>query len=426
MTFIASDISAQGRYKITQLVNGVDPGDSVAMRQLTPIISDIQGVVSAVAERVKSADFATMFNQLRTSNNLQDSSQVDAAIAAALMGLPDPESRLASQAVHSVFVGTLAQLTAGLSNFPLVASDSGNIDDANTSCILLDSEVTGETGLYQLRSNGSLMSLNAALFQANLGYYSRFYVINGDNPGREFAVTELDTVAGNLSIAEVPYVDEYVGIDGVVVNNVNKTVRLNFSAADFVLNQGLFELHPAIKTAIASIPALESSLEALGDLLDSLNTTLSAQITALVGQVDALTQTVTGQGNSISGLQTAIQALTEKFASSLVNVQKIFFSAGSPKIQTATGWVPAPSSLVTELSGNADVGNFRITHNRGLMSVPQYFEANSAGEAIQPCFAYATQSVNENFIEMRIEKYKGVLIVFEAGLTAYAFSDVTL
>jgi hypothetical protein len=417
MTFSAENISFQNRYKNTNLVNGVDPGDSVAMRQLTPLAQDIQQTIASLANYVKTADFGAIFNQFRGQANLQDLSQVEAAIAAALSGLPEPSSRLASVAVKTVHQGNLASLTpAVIAQFGLQASDSGDIDDVNVTAILLDSPVAGESGLYQLRTNGQMQSLNAALVAANIGYYSRFYVIDSS---REFAIRELDLTAGTIEVEEIPYVDEYTGLGPVVVSNLNKTINLNFSALDFVMGTDGFSLNPSIRSALALIPGLQQAIDTVSDLLSDLNTTLSNQITQLSGQV-------TTQGNSLSALQSTFQMLADQFANAFASVQEILFLNGVPNIRSAQGWIAAPSTLVQELSGDLDKGLFRISHNRGVMTVPAYFEANQLGEVQRSCFLFDITALSDNAIEMKVEKYKPVLVLLQAGLKAYSSASISL
>jgi hypothetical protein len=420
MTFSAENLSFQNRYKLTDLVNGVDAGDSVAMRQLTPLAQDIQQVIASLATYVKSADFGSMFNQFRTQANLQDLSQVEAAIAAALAGLPEPSTRLASVAVKTVHQGNLASMTpAVIAQFGLQASDSGDIDDVNVTGLLLDSPIAGESGLYQLRSNGQMQSLNAALVAANLGYYSRFYIIDSS---REFAIRSLDLGAGTLEVEEIPYVDEYTGLGPVVVSNLNKTINLNFSALDFVMGADGFSLNPAIRSALNLIPGLQQAIDTVSDLLSDLNATLSNQITQLSGQVTQLSGQVITQGNNLSALQTTVQMLMDKVTNAFANVQEILFLNGVPNVRGANGWVSAPNSFVQELSGDADKGLFRISHNRGVKTVPSYFEANQAGEVQRACVLFDLRAVTDDTIEMRVEKYKPVLVMLSAGLQASAFA----
>ncbi len=418
MTFTAENISFQNRYKNTNLVNGVDPGDSVAMRQLTPLAQDIQQTIASLAGYVKTADFGASFNQFRGQANLQDLGQVEAAIAAALAGLPEPSSRLASVAVKTVHQGNLASMTpAVIAQFGLQASDSSDIDDSNVTAILLDSPVAGESGLYQLRTNGQMQSLNAALVAANLGYYSRFYIIDSS---REFAIRSLNLGAGTLEVEEIPYVDEYTGLGPIEVSNLNKTINLNFSALDFVMGADGFALNPAIKSALALIPGLQQAIDTVSDLLSDLNTNLSNQITQLTGQITQLTGQVTAQGNSLSALQSTIQSIVDQLANSFASVQEILFLNGVPNIRSAQGWIAAPSTLVQELSGDIDKGLFRISHNRGVMTVPTYFESNQLGEVQKACFLFDITALSDNAIEMKVEKYKPVLVLLQAGLKAYS------
>ena len=337
-TFSAENISFQDRYKLTDLMNGVDDGDSVAMRQLTPLANDIQSILGSLGNYLQGSQFAGLFNQAATTANLQNNTQVQAAIANALAALPEAESRLASVACKVVYQGSLATMTAAILNgFGLTASDAGNIDDASTSCVLVDSPIAGETGLYQLNTTGSLTSLNPALFAANMGYYTRFYIIDNS---REFAIRQLNAASNGLEVEEIPYTDEFSGLGPIVVSNLNKTVNLKFKATDFVVDADGLNLHPALISAIGEIPGLASTVMALESLVNDLNTTLSAQITGITGQVTILT----GQ---VSALQT-------KIANSFANYLEILFIAGAPKVRTANGWESAPSGLVQEIEGNAD------------------------------------------------------------------------
>lgn len=418
--FSAANISLQDRYKITGLVNGVEPGDSVAMRQLTPVVQDLQQVLSSLANYVQTADFGSLFNQFRTQNNLQSLSQVEAAIAAALTGLPEPTSRLASVAVKTVYQGNFASMTpAVIAGFGLQASDLGNIDDSNATAVLLDSPIAGETGLYQLSTNGQMVSLNPGLIEANLGYYTRFYVIDSS---REFAIRSLDLVASTLEVEEIPYVDEYTGLGPINVSNLNKTINLNFSALDFILGAEGLALNPDIREALDLIPGFQQAIDTVSDLLSDLNATLSNQITQLTGQITQLTGQVTGQGNSISALQSTVQTLLDQMASAFAQVQEILFLNGVPNVRSGQGWIPAPSSLVQELSGDLDNGLFRISHNRGIKTVPSYFEANQLGEVQRACYLFDLTSVTDSAVELRIEKYKPVLVMLSSGLNASAFA----
>jgi hypothetical protein len=423
MSFSSANIDFQSRYNLKNLANGVDGGDSVAMRQLTPLITDIQATAANLANYVKTAEFPAVFGAAANQSSLQNKTQVDAAIAAALMGLPEPESRLASVAVKTVFTGALSGLTATiLAGFGLTPSDAGNIDDANATCVLVDSPSAGETGLYQLRTNGELQKLNAALFTANLGYYSRFYVIDSS---REFAIRSIDAAVAAMEIEEIPYHDEYSGLGPIVVSNLNKTINLKFNANDFVMGSETegFSLHPAIRASLALIPGLHSSIASLAALLDSVNASLSQQIAQITGQVVQLTGQLASHGTSISALQSSVQSILDKLASSFANVQEILFVSGAAQVRNAQGaWVPAPPALVQEVSGDANNGIYRINHNRGILTVPNYFRANQLGEAMQACFLFNTSAVTKDMVELQVEKYAPVLLVMPAGLKASAFA----
>jgi hypothetical protein len=427
MSFSSANIDFQNRYNLNNLANGVDGGDSVAMRQLTPLIADIQATTTSLANYVKTADFPAAFGAAVTNSNIQNKTQVDAAIAAALMGLPEPESRLASVAVKTVFTGALSGLTAAiLAGFGLTPSDAGNIDDANATCVLVDSPSAGETGLYQLRTNGELQKLNAALFTANLGYYSRFYVIDSS---REFAIRSIDAAAAAMEIEEIPYHDEYSGLGPIVVSNVNKTINFKFNANDFVMGSETegFCLHPAIRSSLALIPGLQSSIASLAALLDTVNASLSEYMAEMTARVALLTGESAFHGMSISALQGYVQGIVNKLDSSFANVQEILFVSGAAQIRNAQGaWVPAPSTLVQAVSGDANNGIYRINHNRGILTIPHYFRANQLGEAMQACFLFNTSAVTKDMVEIQVEKYAPVLLVLPAGLTPSAFSSYSL
>jgi hypothetical protein len=387
-------------------VNGVDSGDSVAMRQLSPLLADIQTIFGSLNQFIPTANFANLFNQNRTTSNLQDATQVAAAIAAALQGLPEPESRLASVACKTQYQGTIAALTAAtIAGFGLTASDAGNIDDASNSCVLIDSSIAGETGLYQLKTNGQLQKLNTALFGANMGYYTRFYIIDSS---REFAIRQLDAATNAVEIEEIPYVDEFTGLGPIVVSNLNKTVNLKFKATDFVLDGDGLNLNPVFRDAIGLIPGLQSSLTTLTTLVNDINTSLSQQITTLTGVVTQLTGRV--------------DTMQAKLSNAFADVLEILFLSGVPYIKGLTGtWDLAPSGFVQELSGNADKGVMRVTHNRGVRIRPDYFEANQAGENQAMAAGFFCGAIEPNYFEVAIEKYKPVKLMLPAGLKSGAF-----
>lgn len=420
-TFSATNISFQDRWRLTDLPNGVNPGDSVAFRQLKPLSDDILAIANSLANYVQSANFGTLFNQYRTSGDLQDADQVEAAIAAALAGLPESESRLASVAVKTVYQGTVANLTAAMvSDFGLTQNDSGEIDDANNSCVLIDSPVAGETGLYQLKSNNQLQKLNSALFASNLGYYTRFYVIDSS---REFSIRSIDAPTFGLEIEEIPYVDEYTGLGPIEVSNLNKTINLKFSPLDFVMGVDGFALHPSIKDALNLIPTMQSALDALTTGFQDLNTLVSQAITDLTGQVTTLTGTVSSQGQQLSALQFALQSIQTKLANAFARYQEIFFLGGVANVRdTAGNWMLAPNTMVQELSGDEDTGLYRITHDRGTVTLPSYFEANQAGEPKIACQNFQIGDVTASSFLVRVEKYKPVLLMMPAGINGAAFA----
>jgi hypothetical protein len=433
MSFAASNIDFQDRYKLTNLVNGVDGGDSVAMRQLVPVLADIQAMTANMSNYVQSAQFGDLFNSARNNADLLSGSQVNAAIAAAIAGIPPAESRLASLAVKTVFEGSLADAQVAAPTMGLIASDSGDFEDASSSCVLVNSPNPAETGVYQWRTNNTLQSLNATLIAAQLGYYTRFYVItSGNRPGREYAIISLDAANNGFEVEEIPYTDEYTGLGPIVVNNQNKTINLSFSAADFVVTGGgEFQLHQAVKAALAQMPVLVQDLDALETIVNDLNANLSNQIQTLTGQVNALSQTVSGHTQNISTLQTSLGDALARIAQLEVSAMRlgdlqdtiaIWFQAGIPSIKNALGvWVPAPSNLVQEISGNADVGIYRIIHSRGVPILPIYAEANNQGQATRVGFIYRTIGLTPDWIELEVEKYKGVILTFPAGIKSTAF-----
>lgn len=430
--FSASNIHFQDRYKITGLTNGVDGGDSVAMRQLLPVVADVQNLINQMGDVVMESDFANRFAAAVTSADLQNSTQVSAAIAAALSGLPEPESRLISVAVATVFQGTLAD--AANAQFPDVTpSDSLDIDDAASSCILIDSPTTGETGIYQKRTNGVLSSLNAALFAQQLGFYSRFYVIaSGSRPGREFAIVALDATAGTLEIEEIPYTDEYVGLGPISVSNQNKTINLRFSANDFVLvgSENEFTLHPALRAAINLIPGLQQQFTDLEGDVEALSETLTEQVSLLTGQIQSLQQTQQLQAQNISSLQASMGDLLARLAtlevtalrkSHVAGPMDVYFQSGSPMLKNAQGmWEAAPPAIVQQIGGTADNGIYLITHNRGLTSFPDYWECNASGSPVARCVAYQIVAFTENTLSVQVETYKNVMLMFASGIKAAA------
>lgn len=420
-TFAASNISFQDKWRPTDLPNGVNPGDAVAFRQLMPLTQDIQNIANSLSNYVQTPQFGGLFNQFRTSGNLQDKTQVDAAIAAALMGLPEAESRLAAVAVATLYQGTIANLTAAqVATFNLVKNDSGDIEDSSNSCVLVDSPVAGESGVYQLKSNNQLQKLNTALFAANLGYYTRFYVID---TSREFAIRSIDAPNFNIEIEEIPYVDEFTGLGPITVSNLNKTINLRFSAMDFVMGADGFSLHPSIKDALNLIPTMRSALDSLTTGFQDLNTQVSQAITTLTGQVTTLTGTVTTQGQSISALQNALQAIQTKLTNAFAKYQEVLFLGGIANVRDGAGnWMVAPNTMVQPLSSDADTGIYRVNHNRGTIAVPSYFEANQTGEPQMACSNFQLGGLTKDSFEIRIEKYKPVLVVLPAGVNGAAFA----
>lgn len=413
--FSAENISFQNRYKLIDLIDGVDDGDSVAMRQLRPLVQDIQSLTSGMANYVQNSAFSGLFGQLRQDSNLQDAAQVQAAIAAALAGMPDAESRLASVAVKVLYQGTRSSLTpAIIAGFGLTPSDSGDIDDASTTCLLLDSPTPGETGLYQLRTNNQIQSLNSALAGSGLGYYTRFYVVDSS---REFAITNID--GNNLEVREIPYVDEYTGLGPIEVSNVNKTINLRFSATDFVVNGDGLNLHPALRESILSIPGLSQTIEALQDLVTTLNTTLSNRLTELTGQVTNLTGQVAQQAQNLTGLRSLVEELQTKIEQAFDDFTEILFLSGVPNIRNSSGnWIPAPTSLCEELGGDANKGLYLIKHGRGVPIVPVYAEANTQGDVQSVSSLFHLTAVQSDSFRVGVEKYKPVLLILQAGLNA--------
>ncbi len=402
MTFLPQNIDCQDLYQLKNLINGTEDGDSVAYRQLKPLEQDITNIFQTLS------DLPNTLDTYRAAKDLQDEDQVLALIAQALQDMPDVESRLASVAVKTVYQGTLTAAQAAIASFNLTASDSGSIDDANVSCILLDSPTTGETGVYQLNLAGQLVKLNASMFAENLGYYTRFYAIESENrPGREFAVTGLDDTTSSFEVEEIPYTDEYAGLGPITVSNLNKTINLKFSALDFVVNDnGEFALLPALRQAIGMVPGLSEAVA-----------TLTVTVTDLVNTVQA-------QGLSISQLQTQVQGVLDKLSTAFANVQHVFFENGIAKIKDQNNsWTAAPVGFVQELAGgSADQGLFRINHNRGVQTLPNYFQADSLGNPKRMAAFLPTEDVSANSVDVWVEKYTTIVLSFPAGLTSSAFA----
>lgn len=400
--FAPGNIHFQDRYQLTGLINGTEDDHSVAYRQLKPLEQDITSIFNTLNNLPATLD------AYRTDKDLQDEDQVIALIGQAMQNLPDVESRLASVAVKTVYQGTLSAAQATIATFNLTASDSGDIDDSNVSCILLDSPTAGETGVYQQTLAGQLVKLNSSMFAMSLGYYTRFYVIESENrPGREFAITGLDSVTSSVEVEEIPYNDEYAGLGPITVSNLNRTINLKFSAFDFIVNNdGEFALLPELRQAILKVPGLE---QAVADL--------SVTVAGLV-------QAVQLHGQSISQLQTSVQGILDKLSVAFANVQHIFFENGVPKIKDQTGsWTAAPLALAQELAGGtADRGLFRINHNRGVMTIPSYAHSDTLGNPKRMAAFLDTDDMSANSIDLWVEKYTTVTVSFPSGLTASAFA----
>lgn len=400
--FSPANLSFQDRYKLTDLINGTEGGDSVAYRQLKPVEDSVSSILTTLS------DLPNILNQFRVSNDLQDQQQVLALIAQQIANIPEAESRLASIAVKTVYQGSLAEAQASIATMGLTASSSGNIDDANLTCVLVDSPIAGETGVYQMNQSNQLVNLNTGLFAANMGYYTRFYVIeSGNRPGREFAITALDAATNGLEVEEIPYEDEYTGLGPIVVSNLNKTVNIRFTPTDFIVNNdGEFALHPAMKAAIEMVPGLNTALN-----------TLSVTVADLTG-------IVTAQGQSISQLQQSVQGILDKWATAFANVQHIFFEGGLAKVKQPDGsWTPAPLGMVQEMAGGtADRGLYRISHSRGIWTLPSYAHADAMGNPKRAAAFLDTEDQTSNSIDLWVEKYTNVVVSFPAGLTAAAFA----
>ncbi len=400
--FAPGNIHFQDRYQLTGLINGTEDDHSVAYRQLKPLEQDITSIFNTLNNLPSTLD------AYRADKDLQDEDQVLALIGQAMQNLPDVESRLASVAVKTVYQGTLTAAQAAIATFGLTASNSGDIDDSNVSCILLDSPTAGETGVYQKNLAGQLVKLNASMFAMNLGYYTRFYVIESENrPGREFAVTGLDNATSAIEVEEVPYTDEYAGLGPITVSNFNKTINLKFSALDFVVNNdGEFALVPALRQAILKVPGLETAVANLSVV------------------VDDLVETVQLHGQSITQLQTSVQGILDKLSVAFANVTHVFFENGVPKIKDQNGaWTPAPMGFAQELAGgNANRGLFRINHNRGVMTTPTYAQSDALGNPKRMAAFLDTDDMSANSIDLWVEKYTTITVSFPAGLTSSAFA----
>jgi hypothetical protein len=438
MTFITANINCQD-YKLTNLALGVDPKDSVRMDQLSPVVADVQNLISGMSNYVQSAQFPALFTTAAQNADLWNGTQVNTAIAAALAGIPEAEARLGGVAVKDFVLGTLAEAQALAPTMGLTASDSNSIDDAAQSCILVVAPTIAETGLYQLHTDGTLHRLNADLFLAGLGYYTEFVAVaSPTRRGRQFAVVELDSTTNQFQAVEVPYADEYMGLGPIVVSQVNKSINFRFSASDFVVDaQGEFQLHEALKQAIGQIPGLASDLNALEQVVQDLNDSLSSQIATLSQEVQALAQTVSGHTQNISGLQTSLGDALARLAQLELNALRIADFARTQEIwlyQSGNGplmgyvkdaqnnWNPAPSNLVNVIVETTSHFEVQINHDRGVPSTPIYSYTDANGTRLKSTMFYGIEAIDDSSINLMVEKDKRVMMTFPASILGSKFA----
>lgn len=438
MAFLTQDIECQD-YKLVNLAKGVNPKDSVRFDQLSPVVNDVENLISGLANYVQSSQFPNLFTQAAAAADLVSNTQVNTAIAAALAGIPAADERLGGVAVHDVFLGTLAQAAAAAAGLGLTPLDSGDIEDSVQSGLLVVSPVLAESGLYQLRTDGTLFNLNPALMARRLGYYTEFRVVpaNGRR-GRQFAVSALDELNNQFQPVEIPYVDEFMGLGPIVVRNVDKSINFNFSAADFVLGSGgEFQLLPAIRQAIVQIPGIAENLTALEGVVQDLNDSLSQQIQSLTQTVQGLSQTVSGHAQNISGIQTSLGDALARLVtleqnaiviSDFARTQEIwFFNAGDGPtigyVQAQDGqWNPAPIALLEVLAETTSHLEIRVNHDRGVPVQPIYSYTDLAGTRLKSTMFYGIEALSDNSINILVEKEKRIKLTFPAGLRSTLFA----
>lgn len=438
MPFITEAIDFND-YKGINLAAGVDPRDAVRMDQLTPVVTDVQNLIEGLTNYVQTTQFGSMFTTAAQNANLFNGTQVSDAIAAALAGLPQPEERLGGVAVKDFVLGTLAEALALAPTLGLTASDSGNIDDAAQSCLLVISPSMAETGLYQLKTDGTLDKLNEELFGSGLGYYTEFVAVaSASRRGRQFAIVNMDEATYQFQAVEVPYTDEYVGLGPITVSQVNKSINFRFSAADFVVDsQGEFQLIPALKNAILSIPQISQDLDALEQVVQDLNTSLSSQISALSAEIQALGTTVSGHTQNISSIQTSLGNALSRLAQLEIDALRISDFAKNQEIwfyQTGNGpvigyvqdgqgqWNPAPNSLVQALTETTSHIEVKINHGRGVPVTPLYSYTDMNGTRLKSTHLYGIEAIDDASINVLVEKDKRVKLSFPAGILAAAFN----
>jgi hypothetical protein len=438
MSFLTQNINCQD-YKLINLEKGTDAKDSVRFDQLTPVIADVENLISGLTNYVQSAQFPNLFNAAAAAGDLFSGTQVNTAIATALAGLPAAEDRLGGVAIHDAILGTLAQAQAAVSGLGLTPMDSGDIEDAVQSGVLVVSPNIAESGLYQLQTNGQLVNLNAALMARNLGYYTEFVVVaSNGRRGRQFAVTELNEAANQFQPVEVPYTDEYMGTWPIVVSNMDKSISFNFSANDFVIgNGGEFQLLPAFKQAIAQIPGISQNLTALEEVVQDLNDSLSQQIQGLTADIQALEQTVSGHAQNISEIRTDLGDALFRLATleqnaiviaDFAKTQEIwFFNTGNGPtigyVQAQDGqWNPAPAALLEVIAETTSHLEIRIKHDRGVPIQPMYSYTDLNGVRLKSTMFYGIEVIADNSINVLIEKDKRVKLTFPAGVRSGLFA----
>lgn len=434
MPFIAEHMDFNG-YQGKNLAAGVEGTDAVRMDQLTPIANEVQDLLASLANYVQTSQFGNLFASAAQNADLFSGSQVNAAIVAALAGLPDPAERLGGIAVKDFVMGTLAEAEALAATLGLTASDSGSIDDAAQSCLLVVSPSIAETGLYQLRTNGTLFKMNSDLFTAGLGYYTEFVAVAGaTRRGRQFAVVEMVEAAEQFQVVEVPYTDEYMGLGPITVSYVDKTINFRFSAADFIVDQqGEFQLLPALKRSIEEIPEIKVDLEALTQVVQDLNDSLSNQISQLSSTVQNLSQTVDGQAQNISSLQSSLGEALSRLAQLEIDALRVSDFAKNQEIwfyQTGNGpvigyvkddqgqWNPAPNSLVQAIAETTNHVEVRIAHGRGVPVTPIYSYTDINGERLRSTHLYGIEAITDSSVNVLVEKDKRVKLTFPAGVKA--------
>jgi hypothetical protein len=229
-----------------------------------------------------------------------------------------------------------------------------------------------------------------------------------------------------------------MGLGPIVVSQVNKSINLRFSAADFVVDaSGEFQLHSALKAAIAQIPGIAADLDALEQVVQDLNTSLSRQIAALSQQVQALAQTVSGHTQNISGLQTSIGGALARLAQLEIEALRLSDFARTQEIwlyQSGNGpllgyvkdvqgnWNLALGDLVDVMAETTSHFEVQINHGCGVPTTPIYSYTDANGRRLKSTMWYGIEAIDDLSTNIMIEKDKRVMLTFPATILGSKFA----